>query len=164
MRKTASVVVLVALTLTVAGCGGRAATRESLVASGHDPSYADGFMHGYASGRAAGGGIGDRWCKLPDRYEGEAWYRQGWDEGYAFGQAEIARAWQNFRGSGQTSRPDSVTSYLNQREAEMRQQFREDNESLQRQQAMNPLIDELRREEAARRLRESDIFKPRRYP
>ena len=76
--------------------GGCAVTRESLIAAGHNPIYAEAFMHGYASGRAMNGGIGDRWCKLPDPYASNPYYRQGWDEGYAFGTNEMRRVKEAF--------------------------------------------------------------------
>ncbi len=108
--KPALCVALLSVVVCGSGCGGRAVTHESLIATGHDPSYADGFMHGYSSGRAMGGGMGDRWCRLPDRYTSDTYYQQGWDEGYVFGTREIARANQAVADWVQRSRENSNLS------------------------------------------------------
>jgi len=127
-----SVAVLVVLALAATGCGGRAVTRESLVATGHNPMYADGFMHGYASGRAMNGGIGDRWCKLADPYTVNTYYHQGWDEGYAFGTSEMQRAKEAFARSSadyqrvQQQRQDDFQRINREREDQlMREQIDE---------------------------------------
>jgi hypothetical protein len=65
----------------VVGC---TSVQESLVQRGYPPAYAEGYEHGCASGKAAGGGLFAEAQKDESRYgAGEGEYAQGWDAGYA---------------------------------------------------------------------------------
>jgi hypothetical protein len=73
--------------MAVAACS---STTEELIERGYSPAYAQGFEHGCASGKVAGGGLFEQAQKDESRYQDStSEYAQGWDAGYAKCQREM---------------------------------------------------------------------------
>jgi hypothetical protein len=80
----------VALVLGVMALAACTSTEAELIERGYSPSYAEGFEHGCASGKAAAGSLFDQAQKDQSRYQDStSEYAQGWDAGYAKCQREM---------------------------------------------------------------------------
>lgn len=84
MYLTRSLLCTLAL-LLISGCE---SLREEMLARNYPPAFVDGFEAGCNSGRAAAGPLG-QFDKAVTRYQNEALYTQGWDDG--FRQCEAAQ-------------------------------------------------------------------------
>jgi hypothetical protein len=68
--------------LTVASLAACSSQKEALIAKGYEPAYADGYEDGCSSGKAAESGVFSDTSKDASRYNSDAQYTQGWDEGF----------------------------------------------------------------------------------
>ena len=69
----------VAIALSTFGC---TSTRNRFIEAGYDPVYVDGYEDGRTSGYFVARGHSSRIKKDTRRYDGDAEYRRGWDDGY----------------------------------------------------------------------------------
>jgi hypothetical protein len=74
--------------LALGACAG--SEREGLIAKGATPAYADGYVDGCSSGKAAGGSTFDQAQKDASRFGSDAEYTKGWND--AFGSCKAAMA------------------------------------------------------------------------
>lgn len=74
------ILVAVATATVLAAC---TSVEEGLVERGYDSAYAEGYDHGCASGKEAGGGLFAEAQQDQDRYaDSDSQYARGWDAGY----------------------------------------------------------------------------------
>jgi hypothetical protein len=66
-------------TLALAACG---SVKETMLARGFPPAYAEGYADGCSSGNKAAGGLFDQTRKDMTRYGTDRQYTQGWDSGF----------------------------------------------------------------------------------
>ena len=71
-----------AVCLVLCGCAslGDQVVRAGLPAG--PPAWQDGYVPGCKSGATAAGSIGFQFTKDFDRYQSDALYKQGWDDGF----------------------------------------------------------------------------------
>jgi hypothetical protein len=65
--------------LALAACG---SVKETMLARGFPPAYADGYADGCSSGSAAAGGLFEEPRKDMTRYGTDRQYTEGWDKGF----------------------------------------------------------------------------------
>ena len=65
-------------------------TRDALIARGFPPAYAEGYDAGCSSGNAAAGSTFHSARKDASRYAADSPYAQGWDDGFARCQRDMA--------------------------------------------------------------------------
>ena len=68
-----------AATLALAAC---ASVRETMLARGLPPAYAEGYADGCSSGKEAAGGLFAETRKDVTRYGADRQYTAGWDQGF----------------------------------------------------------------------------------
>ena len=73
--------------LALAAC---ASVKETMLARGFPPAYAEGYADGCSSGREAAGGLFDETLKDATRYGTDRQYIQGWDNGFQRCRSEMA--------------------------------------------------------------------------
>jgi len=81
MKKIICTICLIAI-LLIAGCP-PIINRVQWIAAGYDPAYVDGYVDGQYSGYVAAGHPYSHFQKDTLRYENDAQYRQGWNDGFA---------------------------------------------------------------------------------
>jgi hypothetical protein len=69
--------------LIAASAAACTSTRDALVEEGYSPSYAQGYEHGCATGKAELGGLFSTAQKDASAYASDSQYAQGWDAGHA---------------------------------------------------------------------------------
>ena len=68
------------VTLPMSGC---TSTRDGFIEAGYAPAYADGDDDGHLTGYYAARGNSTQATKDDQRYDADAEYQRGWDDGYA---------------------------------------------------------------------------------
>ena len=76
-----------AATPALAACG---SVRETMIARGFPPAYAEGYADGCSSGKEAAGGLFYETRKDRARYGADRQYTQGWDQGFQRCRNEMA--------------------------------------------------------------------------
>jgi hypothetical protein len=78
-RSRAIALAALVTSLALAACG---SVKETMLARGFPPAYADGYADGCSSGSAAAGGLFEEPRKDMTRYGTDRQYTEGWDKGF----------------------------------------------------------------------------------
>ena len=85
------IVVVLLLLCLIAGC--HRTNKKGLIAAGYAPEYVDGYMDGYSAGCNNIGHPFYRFTRDTQRYENDALYKRGWEDGFTIARCDYAAVW-----------------------------------------------------------------------